>query len=50
MMKNTGNVAGTSSQGHSPWREAWTVSGRERERERQCDFMDSLLFNHRGFY
>lgn len=29
MMKNTGNVAGTSSQGHSPWIEAWTVSGRE---------------------
>lgn len=29
MMKNTGNVAGTSSQGHSHWIEAWTVSGRE---------------------
>lgn len=48
-MKSTGNAAGTSSQGHRI--EAWTVSGKEgQEKGSQCDFMDSLLFNHKGYY
>lgn len=51
VMKNTGNAAGTTSQGHSYQIEAWTVSDKEGKQEgSQCGFMDSLLFNHRGYY